>query len=331
MAMLKTMRARLLRPALLPVLGSSIGLTVVVWLGVHYVLTREPVTELPGVQQLAQPIPPRHLFSFAGVDAPVGVAVTPDGQRIYVAEGGGDRFVKVFDRDGHAMAELAPPDSQAATRNPGGIALDAEGSLYVADRLRAAVDVYNPGLKWTGVFRPDVVESLKGWLPNGVSVGPEGRLYVTDIGHNEHDVLVMRMDGTLVGRLGKSTGLPGGLTYPVQAVSDDAGRVYVSDGNTARVLAISSRGNAIVGVVGPESLGLPRGLAISNGKLFVADSRANRVVVFAVGDQPQYLYGFGDGGGGVEGLAYPNAVAVDRSGRVYVADRANDRVQVWTY
>jgi serine/threonine-protein kinase len=326
----KSLIAHLSRPALLPVVGSIIGLAVVVWFGAHYLLTREPVTALPGVEQLAQPIPPRHLFSFGGVAAPVGVAVSPDGQRIYVAEGGGDRFIKVFDRDGHATAELAPTDSQAATRTPGAIALDADGTLYVADRIRAGVDVYSPSLKWTGVFRPAVVDSLNGWLPNGVSVGPEGRLFVTDIGHDEHDVLILRTDGTLVGRLGKSTGLPGGLTYPVQAVSDDQGRVYVSDGNTARVLAISPRGNAIVGAIGPEALALPRGLAIANGKLFVADSRANRVVVFAVGDQPQYLYGFGDGGG-LDGLAYPNAVAVDRSGRVYIADRANDRVQVWTY
>jgi peptidylamidoglycolate lyase len=68
---------------------------------------------------------------------------------------------------------------------------------------------------------------------------------------------------------------------------------------------------------------------VANGKLFVADARGNRVVVFALGDQPTYLYGFGDSDS--DPMAYPNAVAVDRSGRVYVADRANDRVQVWTY
>jgi DNA-binding beta-propeller fold protein YncE len=174
-----------------------------------------------------------------------------------------------------------------------------------------------------------VVDSIHGWLPNGVSFGPDGRVYVTDIGHDEHDVLVMTTDGTLVGRYGKSTGLPGGLTYPVQAVADEDGRVYVSDGNAARVLAISPRGTSIIGQGGPEALGLPRGLAVANSRLFVADARGNRVVVFAVGDQPTYLYGFGDSG--TDPMSYPNAVAVDRSGRVYVADRANDRVQVWTF
>jgi DNA-binding beta-propeller fold protein YncE len=318
-----------IRPAVLLAIGSLVGLSVVVALGVYYVVKREPVTALPGVQQAAMPIPPRPLFSFAGVSAPVGVSVTPDGQRIYVAEGGGQRLVKVFDREGRSMAEMAPAESQPGTRTPGEMSLDAQGSLYVADRLRAAVDMYSPSLQWTGTFRPQAVEGLHGWLPNGVSYGPDGRLYVTDIGHDEHDVLVLTTDGTLVGRLGKSTGLPGGLSYPVQAVADDEGRVYVSDGNAARVLAISPRGTAVIGTTGAEALALPRGLAVANGRLFVADARANRVVVFAIGDQPTYLYGFGDSGS--DPLAYPNAVAVDRSGRVYVADWANNRVQVWTY
>ncbi len=294
-----------LRPAVALLTGSLVGLAIVVSLATYYLLNRQPVTELPGIQQAALPIPPRPLFSIAGVSAPLGVSVTPDGQRIYVAEGGGQRLIKVFDREGRPTAQLAPAETQ-----PG-------------------VDVYSPTLEWTGTFRPPAVEGLHGWLPNGVSFGPDERLYVTDIGHDEHDVLVLTTDGTLVGRLGKSTGLPGGLTYPVQAVADEEGRVYVSDGNASRVLVISPRGTAIIGDSGPGALALPRGMAIANGRLFVVDARGNRVVVFAAGDQPTYLYGFGDSSS--DPLAYPNAVAVDRSGRVYVADRANDRVQVWTY
>ena len=324
-----TMRFVTLRPAVLVLLGGVVGLAMVVSLGAYYLLKREPVTALPGIQQVALPVPPRPLFSIAGVSAPVGISVTPDGQRIYVAEGGGQRLIKVFDRDGRPAAGLAPAESQPGTRTPGEMSLDAQGSLYVADRLRAAVDMYSPSLQWMGTFRPPVVDSIHGWLPNGVSFGPDGRVYVTDIGHDEHDVLVLTTDGTLVGRYGKSTGLPGGLTYPVQAVADEDGRVYVSDGNAARVLAISPRGTSIIGQGGPEALGLPRGLAVANSRLFVADARGNRVVVFAVGDQPTYLYGFGDSG--TDPMSYPNAVAVDRSGRVYVADRANDRVQVWTF
>ena len=326
------MRLRFLsrrRGAVLLTVASLVGLIAVIALGIYYLIKREPVTALPGVQQLAQPIPPRPLFSFSGVSAPVGVSVTPDGQRIYVAEGGGQRLIKVFDREGRPTAELAPAESEPGTRTPGEMSLDPQGDLYVADRLRAGIDMYNPSLQWAGVFRPQSVDDLHGWLPNGVSYGPDGRLYVTDIGHEEHDVLVLTGDGTLVRRFGKSTGLPGGLTYPVQAVVDEDGRVYVSDGNAARVLAISPRGTAVVGASGAEGLGLPRGLAIANGKLFVADARANRIVVFTLGDQPTYLYGFGDSG--TDPMAFPNAVAVDRSGRVYVADWANDRVQVWTY
>src|SRR5207302_2861630 len=132
-----------LRPAVALLTGSLVGLAIVVSLATYYLLNRQPVTELPGIQQAALPIPPRPLFSIAGVSAPLGVSVTPDGQRIYVAEGGGQRLIKVFDREGRPTAQLAPAETQPGTRTPSEMSLDRQGSLYVADRLRAAVDVYS--------------------------------------------------------------------------------------------------------------------------------------------------------------------------------------------
>jgi sugar lactone lactonase YvrE len=42
--------------------------------------------------------------------------------------------------------------------------------------------------------------------------------------------------------------------------------------------------------------------------------------------------GFIGGEGVSDGLfEYPNSVAIDARGRVYVADTFNDRVQIWSY
>ena len=49
------------------------------------------------------------------------------------------------------------------------------------------------------------------------------------------------------------------------------------------------------------------------------------------GREPRYLGSFGTQGVGEGAFDYPNGVAVDGRGRIYVADSANDRVQVWSY
>jgi sugar lactone lactonase YvrE len=45
----------------------------------------------------------------------------------------------------------------------------------------------------------------------------------------------------------------------------------------------------------------------------------------------EYLGSFGTPGVANGTFAYPNGIAVDARGRLYVADSANDRVQLWSY
>ncbi len=321
---------RLLRQSV--IFGGVLTLFVLVAVvAAFYLLNRQPVNDLPVVQQVARQIPPRRLFDFAGVTRPVGIAVSPDGQRIYVAEGGGERFVKVFDRDGKPLGQkLVPPGTLPGTRKPGHLATDAEGRVYVVDQVRGVLDTYGPALEWTGAWRPPMVDQVGGWVPNGVAVASDGRVVVSDVGRRDHAILVFSPDGILLDTLSKTSGLPGGLNYSVQAAVDDQGRTYIADGGNNRLLAVSPRGVETVGLSGDEALTVPMGLAVAGGKLYVADAMAHRIAVFATGDRPQYLHAFGDAED-VTGMAYPGAVTVDRSGRIYVADRSNDRVQVWTY
>ncbi|MFN8526066.1 MAG: NHL repeat-containing protein [Chloroflexota bacterium] len=315
---------------LVAVVGLAGILAVLLGLTAYYLKTRRPVTQLPVVEQVTSAVAPRQLFSFAEVARPVGIAVSPDGQLIYVAEGGGARLIKVFDRDGRPVRSLAPPDSKPGTRKPSSLAVDGVGRLFAVDRLRAAIDVYTPTGSWETTWQPPIVASLGGWLPNGISIGPDGKVYVTEVGQAQHRVLVFAPDGTLVNVLSQETGLPDGLKYPVQAVADEEGRIYVSDAMNGRVLAVSPQGVSSVGVVGDEAVTLPIGVAVAGQRLFVADAAAHRIAVFRVGDRPSYLHSFGDSEDD-DGMAYPQAVALDGVGRLYIADRTNDRVQVWTY
>jgi sugar lactone lactonase YvrE len=66
--------------------------------------------------------------------------------------------------------------------------------------------------------------------------------------------------------------------------------------------------------------------------LFIVDTIGQSVEVWDASAEPLHrLYGVGSEGNGNGQLDHPNGVALDTTGRVYVTDRLNNRVQVWSF
>ena len=73
------------------------------------------------------------------------------------------------------------------------------------------------------------------------------------------------------------------------------------------------------------------GLSIRDDQLFVVDVTNHRVLVYDVsGEKPGEPYTLGELGTDSAELRFPRGVWVSSDGRIYVADRNNDRVAVWT-
>ena len=81
---------------------------------------------------------------------------------------------------------------------------------------------------------------------------------------------------------------------------------------------------------GGEPFNLPAGIALApSGEIFVADGYGNcRVHRFS--PDGKLLHSWGEPGDGAGQFNIPHGVWIDRHGRVLVADRENDRVQVFT-
>lgn len=111
---------------------------------------------------------------------------------------------------------------------------------------------------------------------------------------------------------------------------DGLGRIWVGD--ITGVKAFSPEGAYLFGLPaeGDIGVGLPGGLAYADGLLYVTDVINHRALAFDVaGDDVTFAFEFGRLGFGKGQLRYPEGIAV-RSGRIYIANRENSRIDIWT-
>ncbi len=305
-------------------------LLILIFLALWYFLFRQPLpVPLPNTIDL-----PGYTTSFYGADNPIGVAVTPDGSRIYVAQSESDRVVLVLDGGGSLIAVAEPPASTGSEHVPVWLAIDPlTAELYVSDRPTGQIHVYDRD----GAYQRTLAlpSPIPGWQPMGLAFDAAGNLYVTDLGGAAPRVEMFDRSLTLVRTFGEADR----LSFPNSLAVDPAGNVYVADSNNGRLMVYRPDGSTLAQVgrgSGKGELALPRGVAIDGrGRIYICDSTGQGVLVYRLVDDPspelEYL-GFFGGSGIADGrFGYPNGVAADGRGRLYVGDTTNDRVQMWSY
>lgn len=237
---------------------------------------------------------------------------------------------------------------------PTGVALDAAGNVYVADELNhrirkvTAAGVVTTLAGGTQGFADGTGVAAQFDKPKGVAVDTLGNVYVGD--SNNHRVRKVTAAGVVTTLAGQAyngfadgTGAAAQFYGPMGLAVDAAGTVYVADAYNYRIRKVSSAGvvttlagstQGFVDGNGPSAqFAFPSSVALdAAGNVYVADESSHRIRKVTAAGLVTTLAGSGtcgsaDGSGAAASFCYPNGVAVDSVGNVYVADQYSHRIR----
>ncbi len=212
---------------------------------------------------------------------------------------------------------------------------------YALDLEREAKANTGPAVLGEGDFKYEVSGKNWGNLPadwyykeaTSVAVNSKGQVYIFNRG--THPMLVLDREGNVESWWGDSVfGNPHGVTIgPDDTVfcvdnGDSTVRKFTADGTLLMTLGTPNRPSS---KMSGEPFCLPTHVAIDkrNGDFYVADGYSN-ARVHKYDPNGKYLFSFGESGTGEGQFNIVHNIDTDRNGYLYVADRENHRVQIFS-
>ncbi len=298
---------------------------------------------------------------------PAGIGRDSSGN-LYVADASSNTILKItsagvvttFAGSSGSAGSQDGAGTSARFNQPGGVAVDASGNVYVADTGNATVRM---------ITRDGVVATLAGSAasrgsrdgtgtaalfsqPTGIAVDAVGNVYVADsVNATVRKITQVGAVTTLAGSPGvrgeaDGDGAAARFNFPSGVAVDAAGNIYVADTYNATVRKITPAGTVTTlagsaGITGAVDLTGTNalfnqcfGVAVdAAGNVYVADTGNASIRRIAPGGAVTTLAGvagiagLADGSGDSALFNQPHGLVVDSAGNVFVADTGNAAVR----
>lgn len=293
---------------------------------------------------------------------PMGIATDANGN-LYVSDSFNNRIRKIAPdgtvttiagngNAGYDTAEM--PAADAEFYGPQGLAVDAQGNIFVADFGNNVIRE----ITTTGMVKTVAGNGTAGYAdgaaltaaefkgPTAVALDQSGNIFVADRDNNMirkitsagvvSTVAGTKTPGYVNGTVNTTTGTYASFRDPSGLVVDAQGNIFVADMGNSAIRKITSAGVVTTIAGGPGQttlLGDPIGISMdSQGNFFITDV-SGRIIELT---SAKVLYdlagsanvaGFADGSGTAARFSAPQGICITPSGSIFVADFNNNRIR----
>ena len=254
------------------------------------------------------------------------------------------------------------PNATARFSAPQGLAVNAAGTIYVADSANGAVRAVTPaGVVSTlagsasdgSIDGPSV--SARFYLPQSIAEDSSGNLFVADAKNNTiRKITVSGQVSVLAGATGVSgstdaIGTNAQFAGPLGVAVDNSGNIYVADTGNSTIRKITPAGavTTLAGMSGTPGNAdgqgtnaqfyTPQGVAVdSAANIYVADTGNHTIRKITPGGSVSTLAGFAGAFGSNDGATNnarfncPVGITVNSSGNIFVTDYNNNTIRLVT-
>lgn len=209
---------------------------------------------------------------------------------------------------------------------PRAITYAKDDTFFVIDRVARVQHLDHDGKFLAGWQMPE----WKNGKPVGVSVGPDGNVYVPDTHY--HRVVVYSPTGQLLRQWGKDGTGDGEFIYPTDVAWDEKGNLFVSEyGDHDRVQVFDPTTLRKLYQFGSFGTGdgqfsRPQSMVIDKGLVYITDACNHRLCVFKT--DGTFVRNMGSVGSDLGQFRYPYGLDMDADGRLIVCEFGNNRVQL---
>ncbi|QNH63680.1 NHL repeat-containing protein [Hymenobacter sediminicola] len=240
--------------------------------------------------------------------------------------------------------------------SPAAVAVDAQGTVYVADFGNARIrKISTAGVVSTlagsgvrgGADGPAAVAQFD--LPTGLAVDAQGTVYVADGGNYRirkitTSGVVSTLAGSGVAGYADGTGAAAQFQYVTGLALDGQGNVFVADLQNHRIRKVSPAG-VVTTVAGSGTKGYtdgpaaaarfnaPAGVAVdAEGTIYVTDGENNRIRKISAGGEVSTIAGTGElgftnGSGSTAQFILPYGIASDAQGTLYLTQQVGSYIR----
>jgi DNA-binding beta-propeller fold protein YncE len=241
------------------------------------------------------------------------------------------------------------PADQAKIYSPHGVAVRSDGVIAVAEANNNIIRLLTPiqtfdvassyyevstlaGIAGDGGFKDGTNAEALFDAPHAVAWGPNGELYVADIGNARIRMIKDGKTTTVAGRdkVGAQDGdlAEGTLRYPMDIALDKAGNLWIIDAAELTIRKWNREQGLTTPFPGLE-IAMPHGIAIDDAgeRIIIAEMYGNRILAYDMENGSVYTICGSDTEEIKNGLNKPAAVLVNK-GVVWIADLGNNRIVV---